>query len=177
MNCGKYKNMIPEYISGELEDKDRIELTSHLEECADCRKAFNFETEILSSLSENIYGIPEGLNDSILSALPDKRRIFNTHFMRYAVAASFFFLVIMSYFMFDPAVENPAVVTKDTNGYYNEYVLGSEYDELISYNAVLYDENKWTSDNTDIFDSESDIINDFLILEELEYYDRYFTSL
>jgi hypothetical protein len=79
--------------------------------------------------------------------------------------------------MFDPAVKNPEVAATDTNAYYNEYVLGSEYDELISYNTVLYDEDKWTSEDTDIFDSESDIINDLLTLEELESYDIYLTSL
>jgi predicted anti-sigma-YlaC factor YlaD len=177
MNCEKFKNMIAEYISGELEDKDRIELTSHLEHCADCRKELDIETEILNSLSENIYNIPEGLNEAVLSKLNERKHPFRINFMRYAIAASFFFLVIMSYFMFDPAVEKPAVAATDTNAYYNEYVLGSEYDELISYNAVLYDEDKWTSEDTDIFDSESDIINDLLTLEELESYDIYLTSL
>ena len=84
----------------------------------------------------------------------------------------------MSYFMFDPAIDNTTILKTDMNGgYYSEYVLGSEYDELISYNTVLYDEDKWTSEDTDIFDSESDIINDLLTLEELESYDQYLTSL
>lgn len=177
MNCEKYKNMIPEYVSGELEDKDVSELTVHLKDCAGCRKELDIETEILNSLSENIYNIPQGLNETVLSKLNVRKHPFRINFMRYAVAASFFFLVIMSYFMFDPAVKNPEVAATYTNAYYNEYVLGSEYDELISYNTVLYDEDKWTSEDTDIFDSESDIINDLLTLEELESYDTYLTSL
>jgi len=56
-------------------------------------------------------------------------------------------------------------------------VIGSEYDELISFNSELYDEEKWVSDETGIFESESDLINDILTLEELESYDSYLTLL
>lgn len=177
MNCEKYKNMIPEYISGELEAKERTKLTSHLEECTDCKKALEFETKILNSLSEEIHSVPEGLNETVLLKLSAQKPFLSAKFMRYAVAASFFFMVIMSYIIFDTAIESPTAIATDTNSYYSEYVLGSEYDELISYNTTLYDDDKWTSENTDIFDSGSDIINDFLTLEELESYDTYLTSL
>ncbi len=173
MNCEKYKNMIPEYISYELENKDRVGLAAHLEKCADCREALEKETGILSSLSESIYDIPEGLNKSILSSLPKKKRVFNIYFMRYAVAASLFFLILSSYLMYRSEPADEYLYTAETE----DYILGSGYDDLISYNTVLFDDDKWTSENTGIFDSESDIINDFLILEELEYYDRYLTSL
>ncbi len=181
MNCGKYKNMMPEYISDELEDNAKAEFESHIKECTDCRSALETERALLSLIAEDIYDIPEGLNSDLLSKLPDRKHSFRINFMRYAVAASFFFILIMSYFMFDidpEPVSFAAVQTeKNASNYSSGYVIGSEYDELISFNSELYDEEKWVSDETGIFESESDLINDILTLEELESYDSYLTLL
>ena len=180
MSCGKYKNMMPEYISGELEDNDRAELTSHIEECADCRSDLETEKALLAITAEEIYDIPDGLNSAILSKLPVRIPSFRINFMRYAVAASFFFILMMSYFMFDigpDPVSFAEVQTENNSQNYSSYVIGSEYDELISYNSELYDDDKWVSDETGIFESESDLINDILTLEELESYDSYLSSL
>ncbi|MDY0017932.1 MAG: zf-HC2 domain-containing protein [Candidatus Delongbacteria bacterium] len=181
MNCGKYKNMMPEYISGELEDNDRAELTAHLEECAECRSDLETEIALLAFTAEEIYDIPDGLNSAILSKLPVRKPSFRINFMRYAVAASFFFILIMSYLIFDidpePVSFAEVQTEKNASNYTSSYVIGSEYDELISYNSELYDDDKWVSDETGIFDSESDLINDILTLEELESYDSYLSSL
>lgn len=181
MSCGKYKNMMPEYISGELEDNDRAELTSHIEECADCRSDLETEKALLAITAEEIYDIPDGLNSAILSKLPDKKHSFQINFIRYAVTASFFFILIISYLMFDidpePVAIAEAQTGKNTANYSSGYVIGSDYDELISYNSELYDNDKWVSDETGIFDSESGLINDLLMLEELESYDSYLSSL
>ncbi|HXK49778.1 MAG TPA: zf-HC2 domain-containing protein [Clostridiales bacterium] len=186
MNCEKYNNMIPEYISGELEEHATTEFEAHIKECTDCRVNLETEKAVLAMTAEDGYDVPEGLNSIILSKLPVKKPAFRINFMRYAVAASFFFLVIMSYFMFNPSVMNNSgseftfktySVLRPAALYTNDYLIGSDYDELITYKTELYDENKWTSDDTDIFQSEDDLINDLLTLEELESYDSYLSSL
>ncbi len=186
MNCENYKNIIPEYISDELDGNIRIEFEAHIKDCADCRNDLKSERSILALINEDIHEVPSGLNESVLSKLPAGKPVFHMNFMRYAVAASFFFLVMISYFMFNPTLETEtkpvsSVQTENLNGtsnlYSSDYLIGSDYDELITYNAELYDEDKWTSDDTDIFQSEDDLINDLLTLEELESYDDYLTSL
>lgn len=186
MNCENYKNIIPEYVSGELDENKISDLEKHIDNCSDCKYFLEKEKSILSYISEDNYEIPSGLNRTVLSKLPVKKNIFHANFMRYAIAASFFFMIIVSYFVFNPAIDNGDVniaevkIEKNVNSqtnYYSGYIIGSDYDDLISYKTELYDENKWTSENTDIFQSEDDLINDLLTLEELESYDDYLTSL
>ncbi len=177
MNCGKYKNMIPVYISGELEDNDYSELSAHLDECAECRAALDSERKIIDVAGVDMHEVPESLNSIILSKLPGSKPSLLINLMRYAVAASFFFLMILSYFLFDTSGTANIPVPSGNYTYSNGFLIGAEYDELISYSTELYDDNKWSSDNVGIFQSEDGLINGLLMLEELESYDTYLTSL
>jgi hypothetical protein len=176
MKCRDYKNMIPEYISGELEESAVSGFEKHISECEDCKNDLETEIRILEELSADAFEVPKGLNEAVLSKIRPKTNIFKT-FIPYSAAASIILILTLSFLFRDPAKENIAVTSADQNSSYSDDVLGNGYDELISYNSELFGIEKWTSENTDIFNSESDLINDILTLEELESYDNYLSSL
>ncbi|MBU4487031.1 MAG: zf-HC2 domain-containing protein [Candidatus Delongbacteria bacterium] len=187
MNCEEYREMIPEFISGELDRNNKIDLEKHISECDLCKKEYEIEISILSSLSIEDYNVPAGLNQSVLEKLNKRHPIFGNRYAIYSVAASIILIIILTFsFNFNKKgftnsnfVSNidTIKISTSTNDYASNEFLGNGYDDMIAFNAALYDDDKWTSDNTDIFDSDSDILNDLITLEELESYDDYLSSL
>ena len=52
MNCEKINELIPDYISGNLDSKTRMHIENHLEECANCKQAINEVELVWSKLAE-----------------------------------------------------------------------------------------------------------------------------
>lgn len=55
MNCKEVLDLLSEYIDGELDERERALLSSHLEECSDCRK----ELEAMKTAISMVQGLGE----------------------------------------------------------------------------------------------------------------------
>jgi hypothetical protein len=193
MKCADYKNMIPEYISGELEKSDITGLEKHISDCADCRKHLEAEKYILSQISDDELEVPAGLNRTVLSKIRPAGNIFSTHRFFYTSAAAVILLIISitivrTFLLYDSLdliaekntqLKDSLAALRNSNEYYyaSAGVFGDGYDELSSYDSELYSSDKWTSEDAGIFQSDNDLINDILTLEELESYDDLLSSL
>ena len=51
MNCERYKDMLPLYVSGDLTPKESEQIKKHLDTCADCQTEFKGLSEIAAMLA------------------------------------------------------------------------------------------------------------------------------
>ena len=191
MKCSEYKNMTAEYISGEIDEKRKSELEKHLQECGSCSLYLKQEKTILKSLEYNSLSVPERLNENIIKNLPFQkhgifRNIFKNNRRFIYAAASVFVLTLAAVVVLNnfPIYEKSdfisevktAAAVPAVSVYASTEFLGESYDDVIS-SEDLFDKDKWSSDSSEIFSSESEIVNGMITLEELESYDNYLSSL
>ena len=50
-SCKKTNNLLPDYLDGLLNDRDRLKFESHLSGCAKCREELNLQREWLNHSS------------------------------------------------------------------------------------------------------------------------------
>jgi hypothetical protein len=187
MNCENYKEMIPEYISGELSKEKIIELEKHIESCLSCSDELNFEISVILNLSDEKIEVPAGLNRSIIEKLPQKSFIYTNRYFIYSAAASVVFMIVLSVFLnLNNGIQTAPVMASKTgtinisvpqNDYASLGYIDEDLEDMIEYDAALYDNEKWSSDSSGIFTSDNEIVNDLITLEELESYDDYLSSL
>lgn len=187
MNCEKYKEMIPEYISGELSKDKVVDLEKHITSCLLCSDELNFEISVILNLSDEELEVPAGLNRSIIEKLPQKNFIYTNRYIIYSAAATIVLMIILSVFInFNNGIQTVQVMTLKTdtistsipqNDYVSSGYIDEDLEDMIEYDAALYDNEKWSSDSSGIFTSDNEIVNDLITLEELESYDDYLSSL
>ena len=69
-NCDDAKHTLYEFLDGELTVEKRVAIQAHLEACAPCFEAFDFEAELLTVIEKKcIEQVPDGLQAKIVSAL------------------------------------------------------------------------------------------------------------
>lgn len=183
MKCADYKNMIPEYISGELENSLRSDLEKHLSGCRSCAEFFEQEKKILLNIEYDNFSVPNGLNSNVIDNLPAHKsqpfmNIFTNNIKFFYAAASVVMIIIVAavvrnaYFVNG----NSDYIFDNETVYTSAELLGEGYDDVI-YSSDLYDKEKWSSDSSEIFSSDNEIVNGMITLEELESYDNYLSSL
>ncbi len=187
MDCGNYKEMIPEYISDEL-DKSLIDsFEKHISACDNCRKELNSERNILKNISAVNFALPSDLNRSVIENLPQKQFIFKRPYFAYSAAASVIIMIIVSIALNfnNPKVSgtvadlnNDSLKSRSAAVDFTSYAyIDEDFENMVAYDAALYENDKWSSDNSDIFSSDDELVNDLITLEEIESYDDYLTSL
>ena len=69
-NCDDAKHTLYEFLDGELTIERRVAIQAHLEACAPCFEAFDFEAELLTVVRKKcVEQVPETLQAKIASAL------------------------------------------------------------------------------------------------------------
>lgn len=69
-NCADAKHTLYEFLDGELTAEKRVAIQRHLEACAPCFEAFDFEAELLLVVEKKcVEQVPEGLQARIIAAL------------------------------------------------------------------------------------------------------------
>jgi len=187
MKCENFKEMIPEYISGELDKNNTAELEKHISACENCRNQINLEKTLLKSISSEEFDLPADLNRSVIENLPKKHFIFNRPYFAYTAAASVILMIIVSVVLnfSKPGIQETAlaassdsVTTSQINTDYSSYAyIDEDFEDMVAYDASLYESDKWTSDNSEVFSSDDELVNDLITLEELETYGSYLSSL
>lgn len=187
MNCENYKELIPEYISGELSKEKVIDLEKHISSCVSCSDELNFEISVILNLSDEELEVPAGLNSSIIEKLPQKSFIYSNRYIIYSAAASIVLMIILSIFLnLNNGIQTVQVMALKTDtirtfvpqiDYASLGYIDEDLEDMIEYDAALYDNDKWSSDSSGIFTSDNEIVNDLITLEELESYDDYLSSL
>jgi hypothetical protein len=59
MRCKKYKEKIILYLYGELDEKTKAEVESHIRQCEDCAQDFAYTKRVFKALDEAQEGMPE----------------------------------------------------------------------------------------------------------------------
>jgi mycothiol system anti-sigma-R factor len=71
-NCADARHTLYSFLDGELTSDTRLKIQQHLEACAPCFEAFDFEAELKIIIGKKCCEeVPAGLTDKILSALRD----------------------------------------------------------------------------------------------------------
>jgi len=187
MKCEYYKEIIPEYISGELDKSLICNLEKHIATCDYCRNEFTAEKNILKSVSTEDFGLPSDLNISVIEKLPKNQFIFKRPYFAYSAAASVILIIIVSVALnFSNSkvpvpvsdLKNDSLKSRTVSADYTTYTLIDEdFENMVAYDAALYENDKWSSDNSEVFSSDDELVNDLITLEEIESYDDYLTSL
>jgi len=118
MRCKKYEEKIILYLYGELDEKERTEVESHIRECAQCSQDLAYTRKVFKVLDESQDVIPEanwekcwtGIDSEIASNPQKKRSFFAFPRWAYATAgilAVFFAGIIIGRFVFTPG-QKPA---------------------------------------------------------------------
>jgi hypothetical protein len=187
MKCEYFNEMIPEYISGELDKNNTAELEKHTLTCEKCRNEIITEKYLLNNISAEDYDLPADLNRTVIENLPKTHFIFNRPYFAYTAAASVILMIIASAVLnfSKPVVKETAlsvnsdsVTTSQINTDYSTYAyIDEDFEDMVAYDASLYESDKWTSDNSEVFSSDDELVNDLITLEELETYGSYLSSL
>lgn len=100
MDCEECRSMFWDFISDEIDNKQKKEVVSHLKKCEACREDLQIAKRVISDLQElPQQEVPEGLHEDLMvkieqeardnNLIPNKNRILNRgKQMRMAVAAS-----------------------------------------------------------------------------------------
>ena len=74
MNCEAVKEMLWAYLEKETTAEETVKIEEHLKNCADCRKEWELQKEIMDSL-QNIpdEALPEGYHIELMQKLKDFR--------------------------------------------------------------------------------------------------------
>jgi len=105
MNCKKYIDLLPLYVTGDLDKPERDDVKAHLEQCENCREELQKYSELASLLkSATSNGITEveklKLENDIYRAMAKKKitsaskgnSILTTNLLRVAAAIIIFFI-------------------------------------------------------------------------------------
>src|SRR5687768_9567264 len=97
MNCDDVENFVHPYVDGEFEQKDRLEVESHLAGCPSCSRRVQFERAFRTVVREKGHGTagepivraPESLRASVQTSLrrEARRRALNKAMALSAAAA------------------------------------------------------------------------------------------
>ena len=69
-DCRETVHRIYHFLDGELTEEVRVEITRHLDECAPCMEAFDFEAELRAVIAQRCRDeVPDGLRDRIAQAI------------------------------------------------------------------------------------------------------------
>ncbi len=70
VNCDDARHTLYSFLDGELTQEVRIQIQQHLEACAPCFEAFDFEAELKIVVGKKCCEeVPAGLTEKILNAL------------------------------------------------------------------------------------------------------------
>lgn len=69
-DCEEAVHRLYHYLDGELTAERRVEIRRHLDECAPCFKAFDFEADVRALIQRCCRDeVPDGLRDRIAQAI------------------------------------------------------------------------------------------------------------
>ena len=75
VDCEHVHLRVYEYLDGELTEERRIEISVHLDECAPCLGAFDFEAELRTVIASRCKDhVPEALRQRVHDALLEEER-------------------------------------------------------------------------------------------------------
>ncbi|OGE84133.1 MAG: hypothetical protein A2Y39_05545 [Candidatus Delongbacteria bacterium GWF2_40_14] len=187
MDCENYKKMIPEYVSGELDISLIDSFDKHISACENCRNELASEKNIIKNISAEEFDLPSDLNTSLIEKLPHNQFIFKKPYFAYSAAASVILMIIVSVALnFNkPKVSGlvsdlkiDSLSSQSVTADYTTYAyIDEDFENMVAYDAALYENDKWSSDNSEVFSSDDQLFNDLITLEEIESYDDYLTSL
>ena len=69
-DCRETVHRIYHFLDGELTEEVRVEIARHLDECAPCMEAFDFEAELRVVIAQRCRDeVPDGLRERIAQAI------------------------------------------------------------------------------------------------------------
>lgn len=74
MSCEEIKNLLDEYITGELDEQERGEVEGHLVGCADCRRELDELRTIKGELSKLAQDVPSGFDERLSAKIKKQKR-------------------------------------------------------------------------------------------------------
>lgn len=131
MNCKEALRQIHEYLDGDLDKQEAVELKKHLLICPDCSRVFR-QMETTDALVKSVprSPVPGLLTESIMAAIPQNRKSQSwVRWMKRHPAlsvASFFFLVMFGSFL--------SLWNQDTD----LEVKGASLDQLVIQGDTVY---------------------------------------
>ena len=159
MNCEKIKELLIEYVTGELDEATSSEVASHIESCAECKKEYEFLLGMSESIKVAEYEAPEELHDMIISAVKREARRESrakiTKKISIIAASAAAFVIVVNAVLFNPPKSEDPENNSSINGN-----LGSE-DES---NDMLID-----ADNVFTVSSGNAIYNDAVLSSGTAY--------
>ena len=72
--CDRVLTLLNEYIDGELNADDAEFVRAHIEDCADCKKAYLELLEIEKLFDEASKEVPDGFLDSVMAKISDEKK-------------------------------------------------------------------------------------------------------
>lgn len=72
MNCEKYQMLIQEFLDGELDKKQELEMFAHLSECEECRVFMKHCSLISGAVVSSIETFPDSLERTIFTQIDEK---------------------------------------------------------------------------------------------------------
>lgn len=75
MSCEEIKNLLDEYITGELDEQSCGEVEKHLGNCADCRRELDELKALKCELSKLAQDVPDGFDERLSAKIKKQKRI------------------------------------------------------------------------------------------------------
>lgn len=75
MSCEEIKNLLDEYITGELDEQSCGEVEKHLDSCADCHRELAELKALKGELSKLAQNVPDGFDDRLRAKIKKQKRI------------------------------------------------------------------------------------------------------
>lgn len=180
MNCADVKDTLYEYIYGELDDSDSMEIAKHLENCQDCRKKYLELKSLLIDFTDDItkfaksISIPDEtinkINKVLDSKTPKKHAVFNISLVKFSTAACIAFIIlfttpVMGYLIQIPSISKYLDLDKNIVTEFNEgkgQLIGksdSMKDITFTVDAIIRKKDKTLILFTTKLDKQTDSIN------------------
>ena len=124
MNCEKIRELLYDYVNGELDAKTSEEIRAHIDTCEECKKEYEFVLGMLDSLNCAEYEAPAELHSVIMSGVAEeKKRVRRIRLIKKLTAigasAAVFALVVNAVLTalkpFDKAPESPSPNENDNS--------------------------------------------------------------
>ena len=73
-HCSDVLGQLYRFLDGELDDRARVRITAHLDDCSPCLEAFDFEADLRRVIANRCRDqVPADLRDRILGAIDAAR--------------------------------------------------------------------------------------------------------
>ena len=160
MTCDRARELMYEYVNGELNKYVAAEIKEHIESCEDCKKEYELLLGISEAINDAAYEAPAELHETIMSGIAaEKKRIRRAKLIKNltaigASAAAFIIIVNVIFTNLDRAMdkgqnapdndETPSIVLKSDNIFTTESATPGETVEL-SQSTVSRFVGEWTT--------------------------------